>query len=1163
MRTRTSATAGFDFTIFTKNGGPLTKSIALAANGKPASDSSLCAMAAGTARRSNVPTVQSFAHTINNLQSSEALCVGVLRSDLPALVSIVTVNVQSTHPNSGTVTRTRDNFEFPKAAGLNFLDHDTKSLSVAVKDKMASMGGFIPALLAVAPELAGVDVVVRKSTSSCLLRKDTGETFPDGDGLHLYIPVQDLSDFHRVLEVIHSRLWIAGLGCFALSKAGSLLNRSLIDTAVAASERPIFEAAPVVTLPLVQDRVAREAKVVTLPGIAVPGVIGPDGAVDTRRAIQPLTGDELRQKRELIAAARSAIAPAAERAREAFVSAKEQEALARGVTPTAAKRAARSLTARILLPDVELVFDDKNLGAQGRVLVRGILKDQATYVGKSLADPEEGVSYGRAKAHINVYSSGEAWVYSHAHGGQRFWLRHDAGTIEDAVSAAALGDKPEAYARAVAQSDIEDVAEETLRRRLIIEPGHARARPMSELVMKFRKIFSQARHRSVDTDAAGDGRKRLVQWADNTPVTDIMQDIDGILAGVPGRNPPMRDLDGELVRVGMETPRNLHRLSEAAGDGDRVELQPPPPQLSIIGLNPTGRYLLFEQHIDLGSKDASGRWRSTRINREHLTLYAGHRESALPKIGAVITTPIIQPDGTIRVHSGPDGDTGFWAIDPALIAKVPRTETVTRPEIIDACLYLANEWLGDTTATFKGRCSLVTAALTGVQRTTLATRPGFMLTAAQRGSGKTTAAGMVGGLVSGLEPAAGVWSEDRNERKKAFLSYLMPGPATLLLDNIPRGAEIDCPVLAELLTTVTYQDRVLGESRICTVSAQVLILLTGNNLKASEDNASRLLEVFFAADRPDPENRPFRRENPIEWTIGQRPELLRALFTVGVAHHVAPEIINPHTAVKGRFRDWWKLVARPVETAAALVAAAEAAQRKYYHALVAEAEAEPRLHYATLEASELEAEETAGSFLSSAATRLWEEQSAAEDALDKAGDDVLEAWVMHEQYSPAQGLPGELPNRRYPQEPEAIAYGQILRENEKADPKNEAAIIVFEAIRQRFGVTVDFTAKDICNQVLSRGGALLGALLAPTATGGQQLISPEEFEDALRRVSNTEQLRTRALDTGYLVPSPAAVGRALGRIKGQRFGSENRQFWLELTREGDGNKPSLWQVREQ
>jgi hypothetical protein len=40
--------------------------------------------------------------------------------------------------------------------------------------------------------------VIRKSTSSCLMRRDTGATFPDGDGLHLYIPVLDLSETSRV-----------------------------------------------------------------------------------------------------------------------------------------------------------------------------------------------------------------------------------------------------------------------------------------------------------------------------------------------------------------------------------------------------------------------------------------------------------------------------------------------------------------------------------------------------------------------------------------------------------------------------------------------------------------------------------------------------------------------------------------------------------------------------------------------------------------------------------------------------------------------------------------------------------------------------------------------------------------------------------------------------
>ena len=94
---------------------------------------------------------------------------------------------------------------------------------------MASMGGFIPALLSVAPESAGASVLIRKSTSSCLMQSDTGVTFPDGDGMHIYRSVQDLLGLPARAGGDPQPALDCGLGCFALSDrgipVGSLVGR--------------------------------------------------------------------------------------------------------------------------------------------------------------------------------------------------------------------------------------------------------------------------------------------------------------------------------------------------------------------------------------------------------------------------------------------------------------------------------------------------------------------------------------------------------------------------------------------------------------------------------------------------------------------------------------------------------------------------------------------------------------------------------------------------------------------------------------------------------------------------------------------------------------------------------------------------------------------------
>ena len=81
---------------------------------------------------------------------------------------------------------------------------------------------------------------------------------PDGSqrpatGLHIYVQVVNGLRVMELIELIHNRLWAAGLGYYAISKSGALLERSFIDTTVGGAERLIFEAAPIV-LPALKRR---------------------------------------------------------------------------------------------------------------------------------------------------------------------------------------------------------------------------------------------------------------------------------------------------------------------------------------------------------------------------------------------------------------------------------------------------------------------------------------------------------------------------------------------------------------------------------------------------------------------------------------------------------------------------------------------------------------------------------------------------------------------------------------------------------------------------------------------------------------------------------------------------------------------------------------------
>src|SRR5262249_36135463 len=146
----------------------------------------------------------------------------------------------------------------------------------------------------------------------------------------------------------------------------------------------------------------------------------------------------------------------------------------------------------------------------------------------------------------------------------------------------------------------------------------------------------------------------------------------------------------------------------------------------------------------------------------------------------------------------------------------------TDEDIKQSLSFLLDEWLVDVALDAVGKCVVVMWALTLLQRALLPERPAFFVTAGQRGGGKTTLISMIVAAVLGRRPAAASWSESAEERRKALFSYLRQGVATLIWDNVPRGATISCPHIEAALTAPEISDRVLGVSDFETVPATTI-----------------------------------------------------------------------------------------------------------------------------------------------------------------------------------------------------------------------------------------------------------------------------------------------------------------------------------------------------
>lgn len=368
-------------------------------------------MKAGTAERLTL-TLSNFVALLPSLTPKQATAYGI--SAHPA-ACVVVAEAVATAGNGGlpVVARTRDYFQWPAGAGLLMLDYDAPATGDPLdRDALRA------ALAAVCPALADAPAVWRPSASSCIWKKG-GAELRGIRGQRLYIPVMDASDITRAGKVLFDRLWLAGHGCYEVSKSGSLLQRSLIDASVFQPERLDFCGGASCGKGLEQR-------------LPVPIIFNPDAAyLDTRAALPDLTADEVIQLEALRTATAIPLADEQQRVKEAWVIRRVSERLA--AMPEPAQAAARpkleaayrqAVNGGWLGKDFELTVKAKGSKTVNRVTVGDLLAQKTKYHEATCLDPME-PDYPEGEARfvgwVNLAHK-PPYITSRAHGGTRYYL---------------------------------------------------------------------------------------------------------------------------------------------------------------------------------------------------------------------------------------------------------------------------------------------------------------------------------------------------------------------------------------------------------------------------------------------------------------------------------------------------------------------------------------------------------------------------------------------------------------------------------------------------------------------------------------------------------------------------------------------------------------------
>jgi hypothetical protein len=891
--------------VFTKpeEHGIATKRIRLI-NGEVVSDASECRMWDGSARVERVRGVDGFEALINGLSSQEFIALGVIKAEFRPRpgekVRVVSRDIYDQLADKrGVITRTLDCFEFPAGVGPMLLDIDFKGMPAEVRFK----GRPWDILVGLFPALENAARVERSSTSSGLYDAKTGKSFSRSGGSHIYLIVKDARDIKRAIEAIFDTLWANGLGWSLVSAGGAVLTRGLIDASVGSPERPIFEGAPAVMPPLAQDK----GRMAT----AFDGEI-----LDTLTAFPDPTA-EIKQRAERGRAEwRARLKPEAEKVQKAQTKERVEQAVhkakANKQPPPDGEQLRREFMLAyrehsLLAPDFELEFD---IPAIGTVTVAEVLSDRARFIGLTLADPLEGATYGRCKALVmEDRFGGDLFIHSFAHGGQGYRLVLNEKMIRAMIEAAKPEDAVNVFLEAMDEAALFPGGEEALAALCAKRSGTKITQARVLKLLKERRAAQQEAKRQGQL--AKDGRIVLKAPSRDGEVRKPALAIDAALAGLSALDAPVRNLNGRLAEV-VKAPRpGLHLLTSADANyvgGARKPIEAPP-EFSLREMANERIGVVVEKHIRL---DAKGR--SVALNDACVrALNALHDESQLPMVSGIQTLPLVTASEdwsiSIRKTNGIDRASGvMFIIDPEIAAALPDPATITAKDAEASYDRLINDWFGEVAAPPDNKAVLVTIPLTVIERHLLLdARPAYLISAAASGAGKTTVIHMNSEALFGRPAAAAAWSSNAETRRTALFSYLLGGTPLLSWDNIQRETALNGNYVNAALTSPTVTDRLFHTQKKGEAAATTIQVFTGNSNVAKGDMRSRAFKVTLNVDREDPQNRPFKRSDPLRWTRENRASILRDLYTILCWKPDAP------AREKTRMKTWFRMIGHRIE----------------------------------------------------------------------------------------------------------------------------------------------------------------------------------------------------------------------------------------------------------
>lgn len=239
-----------------------------------------------------------------------------------------------------------------------------------------------------------------------------------------------------------------------------------------------------------------------------------------------------------------------------------------------------------------------------------------------------------------------------------------------------------------------------------------------------------------------------------------------------------------------------------------------------------------------------------------------HQWPGVDPLAGVTSSPVLRPDGTLVQQPGYDQATGLFYAPALDVGHIPEPPPA---HLVDAAReFVLDTVLGDFPWIDKADKANYLALLVAPILRTLggALTPLGAISAAAAGSGKTLLAGDIPAALYGLTSRP--WVDADEEVRKSISTILVNSTKPVVLfDNVPEWKSVASPMLAKLLTSAQWDDRLLGGNEGVDTENDRLWLVTGNSMTFGGDIPSRTVLVRLDAEMARPDLR-----DPTEFKIG-------------------------------------------------------------------------------------------------------------------------------------------------------------------------------------------------------------------------------------------------------------------------------------------------------